>query len=363
MSEKLLESDFLTVNIASIINQNQQDKTEQPSALDAGKENEADNANLTKNDSFIAWGEELKNRLDNNKKSSPESRLTDYDIETKFFREFFSAKWDDDQCAKQLELIGEPLRKAIKVLGFNESINPILAFINLPYVKNKLIKTKLLNINTFKAIYNAVADKLIADSEFLAVRNYNIIYCTDLYKKSASEMEKYLKIQKDILHPNAKSYDAETIIKNRRVFLQQPGKVSDSGVMSKAGKKVGNVKQQKYAKTTDEDATLNSLATIQTIYHGITGDDLNLKKIVDNKTLRDIASKIKGAAQVFAVLQYLSMSTGNEKARQALNNNKFTNISARDLTSATKVVTSNISKLHFSKSDIDALVGLLLDNL
>ena len=88
-------------------------------------------------------------------------------------------------------------------------------------MQQELIKPGLLNINTFKAIYNAVAKNLVADSEFFAESksNYNIIYCKDLYSKPAVEMEEYLKLQSEILSPDARSYTARDVIKNKKIFL------------------------------------------------------------------------------------------------------------------------------------------------
>jgi hypothetical protein len=222
MSEKLLEADFLTVDLKSTFSRQMSDEGSASDELAATQiEIEAPENSSPQRQTSFDWGKELKNRLESNRKMSSEARQSEYEIETKFFKEFFSANWDPD-CAKQLMLMGEPLRKALKVLGFDKRVNPILGFISIKYVQEKLIKTKLLNVNTFKAIYNAVAKKLVADSEFLKANDYNIIYCQDLYKKPLTDIEKYLKAQSTILKTSLDTYTADRQLFNKKVFVYIP---------------------------------------------------------------------------------------------------------------------------------------------
>ena len=96
---------------------------------------------------------------------------------------------NDLTFAKKLLALGEPFEKACKVLGYNitneNGGNPLLAFV----IKQKhLVDSGAINANTFKALYNAVAKHLVADSEFFKPNDYNIIYCKNLYKKTRNRL-------------------------------------------------------------------------------------------------------------------------------------------------------------------------------
>ena len=226
MSEKLFEADFLRVDLRSILSSRQPATMETETTTDevsSGAETNDKPGSTVKNTAASAtitdWGEELKNRLKANRELSREARLPEFEIESKFFKEYFEANWKDPAVVKQLMLLGEPLKKALKVLGFSRKLNPILAFLKTKFAQ-ELLKTKLLNINTFKAIYNAVAKRLVADSQFVAENDYNIIYCRDLYTKSPSEMIEYLETQQSILSPTASKYTAKDLLRNRKIFLK-----------------------------------------------------------------------------------------------------------------------------------------------
>ena len=366
MSKTLLESDFLAVDLGSMFKRQKSTNNRAESELaatpvdsEAPSTTQAQNQKMT----FIEWGEELKNRLAENRAMDRESRLNDYDIETKFFKEFFSSKWDAE-CAKQLMLMGEPLRKALKDLEFDPRVNPILKFLTLDYVQENLIKTKLLNINTFKAIYYAVANELIADSEFFVASDYNIIYCRDLYKKSSEAIKEYLKLQKKILSPSAKVYTKEDQEKNRKIFLVSTEESSmDKTKRTKSGKQIKSLTVVPLVLSVkNPKVMLNSIDTVQKLLGG-TKTSSKHSEVASSTALNNLAEQIKEPAEVYAVLQYLSMFTGSKKASQALSNTKLKGISMQDVTKATTKVSGIISQVQFSKSDLEAFVDLLIDNL
>ena len=211
MSNRLLESDFLTVNLSSIT-RNQQNSTNQAQQAVA-----ANSANVSNPNAVTDWAEELKKRLADNSALGAEARESDFAVKNKFVKDYFTANWEAG-CAKQLELMGSPLKKAIEVLGFNPKANPILGFITNEFVIDNLIKTKLLNANTFRAIYNAVANKYTARTQFFKANTYNVIYCQDLYTKPLTDIEEYLKAQSKVLQPSG-GYSKNDIQLNRKIFF------------------------------------------------------------------------------------------------------------------------------------------------
>ena len=187
MPKTLLESDFLTIDLRSFYSDaSAQDEAEEQPSEDTTQQPNADEV---------------------------EQKLLDI---TK-----------DPALVKKLLDLGEPFKTACKKLGYKvkqeNGSNPILAFVLQSYVQERLITPGLLNRNTFKAIYNAVAKNLVADSEFFSTNNYNIIYCQDLYRKTASEMESYLKEQSQILTTSASSYSSKVQTANKKAFIHISG--------------------------------------------------------------------------------------------------------------------------------------------
>ena len=205
---KLFESDFQTVDIKSLFNNQKELKSETDSNVNA-----EDNQGAAPK-SLEDWEALLDTQIKKNRSLGHEAREPEHVVETKIFEDFFKSNWDAE-CARQLLSIGDLLRKAIKVLGFDET-NPILAFISNNYVKENIIRPGLLNSSTFKAIYEAVSENLVADSEFFRPNNYNIIYCKDLYTKTSKEILEYLKLQKKILMIHDNKYRAEDVRNNKK---------------------------------------------------------------------------------------------------------------------------------------------------
>ena len=367
MSERLLEADFLTINLKAIkqktaTNNNATPTNEQPTTKTAETNNDVTATqaqDLPAKEDWIAWGEVLKKRLEDNKNMSPEARKTDYEIETEFFEEFFTTNWDDT-CAKQLLTIckplrsGEPLRRAFKVLGFNERVNPILGFLILPEVK-ELLREKLLNINSFKAIFNAVAKKLIAHSEFFEANSYNIIYCKDLYTKTPKEMEAYLTLQSKILKVSASTYSVDIQTKNKKVFLYI--ETISELEPSKRAKKINE--PGTVAVETVEGAILNSLDLAQAINGAKEVERVPLDTVGQDKIINQVKDS---PAKIFATLLSLSLSTDNEKARKALSNALFNGLGATKVAEATQWLAANkiIAKGQLQDSDANNLVDKLL---
>lgn len=359
MSEKLFEADFLTVNLRSAVNNQVDTGTEMPNNnASAAQQETANSAEV------IDWKKELNRRLDANNAKSSDAKQSAFEIESKFFKEFFSANWDEES-AKQLMLLGEPLKKVFKVLGFDPMRNPIYKFLTLTYVKDELLKTKLLNVNTFKAIYNAVAQKLIADSEFFTYNKYNIIYCKDLYKRSPEEMLEYLKLQNEIIPRTEKKYTLDMQEKNRRVFidamLAEKNPIRRAEILSTdAARQDKKIKLQAM-----KSAKLNSIDMAEAIKTHWTnsGSGSRDKSHLSSKGQANLASKINTPAQILAAIQFLSMTTDSTEAKKALSNERLGSVSTKNLVKATSAIAEIMPKGALQKSDADALVGILLSKL
>lgn len=357
MSKQLLESDFLTVNLGSVLkSQTQANVSKATSDSRAATVAKQTSSQRSESRNISDWSKELERRLASNKSKSAETREADYAIETEFFNEYFNKHWDT-ACAKQLMLIGEPLKKAIKVLGFDARVNPILAFLLDDFVKSALIRTKLLNASTFKAIYNAVAKKLIADSQFLKANIYNIIYCPDLYKKPVSEMIEYLTLQSRTLPTDSSKYTQAHLDRNKRVFL----------VLPEATEKVfsNRLKQIQSADVTSksvQNMKLNSLDTVKELINAFAGSSNRgrSKVAMGASSQKELAQKLNTPEKKLAAIQFLSITTDSAEARKALNSKKFSGVSLQQLKNATVQIAKYMPSGSLTTKAADSLVSILM---
>lgn len=345
MANILLESDFLTVDLNALINKN--------NAKTNDSRVQVDFSSYTSKD----WENELTSRLEANRKLDPEARESDYKIESEFFNDYFNAKWEPD-VARQLLSLGEPLKKAIKVLGFNEKTNPILAFISDSFVIDQLLKTKLLNESTFKAVYNAVAKKYIAQSQFLASNDYNILYCPDLYKKSANEMQEYIKLQNNILRATAPKYTQELLNINKKIFLDLP-----AATESIFSARLEQVKATDVSMLSVKDLGLNDIKLAKALSSKLLGID-NKNDELENDTADESAQqlvKLDTPAKKLAAIQYISLTKNNAKAKEALKNSSFANVSNNELLIATADLAGNMAlKRALASKNTDAIINAII---
>jgi len=353
MSEKLFESDFLTVNLQSILNNakvasnNTVDKNEATKSEQPAKSTEA----AKKYPANYDWAKDLKARLDANRNLDQESRESEYTIKKQFWNEYFNAVFGSAN-AELLKQLGDQLQNDITVLGFKKAGNPILAFLSLPYVQKELLQTKLLNSNTYKAIHNAIAKKQIAHSEFFRVSNYNIIYCKDLYTKSVTEISTYLDYQKKVLVATDGKYTVETQNKNKRIFLQ---------ILKNASiEKINSIPESKLASVSTKSASvlLNDISLVHKLIGDNTAPIKNQGKT--SVCINTLASKLKTPEHAFATIQYLSIANGIKEARAALSHKGFSNISAANLKEATALVSTIFSNETLSNEEAKELVSILV---
>jgi hypothetical protein len=359
MSQKLFESDFLTTDITAMFKKAQDNKDTDSKDPSSAKEAEGEIATTSEPEQKpgkIDWETELKKRIDDNKSLDKAAQVPEYEIESKFFNEYFTANWESEYV-KPLILLGEPLRKIIKTLGFGKKTNPIVGFLTLKYVKENLLGPGLINSNTFKALFNAVAKKLVADSEFLRVSDYNIIYCKALYKKTAAEIEEYLALQKDILKPTASVYTQENQLRNKKVFIYLNSiKEKDNEKRALEIKGLSNVKLPSV-----KNATLNDIK----LARKISGEAVeNVSELSSQEQIK-VADKLKTISQIFAAIQYLSINTKSTKAQRALATEHFKSLSTDQILKATAwLATQDIMpRVQLKTEQADALVEILLGKL
>lgn len=354
MSKTLLEANFQTINLKTIYNRLTNVNTEE----DQPKADTSAVTDTSLPNSISECGEVLKARLDANNKLSPEARQESYKIESVFFKEFFNKFWDTE-CANQLFLIGDNLRKILKGIGFNAKTNPILAFILQNGVQERLLKTKLLNVDTFKVISSAFVSKKIAHGQFMQERSYNIIYCADLYRKPLKEMEEYIKLQHEILVASGSSlkYSAAIINKNRMVFYAVPG-INEPDINKRVAA-LEKVPVDKLPKA--ENATLNSIASAKAIDEKLGGVSHETKvTTLASSDITALADKLDTNPKRLAAIMSLSITTNNDEAKAAAVSKKFKGITTDELRQATIEIAPIMPKGQLSKSSTSVLINALL---
>jgi hypothetical protein len=354
-------AEFLTVNLSSILkNQKHFDDYEATGQSKTAQKQEKDLSQISD------WAKELKSRLAENQALDANNRKSDYEIETEFFEDYFSngdAAWDEN-CTELLLALGDPLRKAIKILGFNRNINPILGFITDDFVIRNLLITKLLNVNTFKAVYNAVSKKLVADSEFFNANDYNIIFCQDLYRRSAAEILEYLTIQKSILSPSAATYTKADQDRNKKTFFYLPNiKELDP---EKRAKEILSLQSSIALPAADEVSTkLNSLEVIHSL-RGTNNSNNVANKNTDKGSSKSstLARKVGDTpASILAAIQYISATSNMPEAVKALKHEAFKKVSMDALITVSASVNKIMKEAELPNTEIKTFIALLLGRL
>lgn len=384
MSEILHESDFINVDIKSMINKyrngNNSAAHDEVAATQETKNTSQEKAQTTN----TKWETELAIRLNKNKKLGQDARESDVAIELKFFNDFYTAVWGKS-LAKNLMQIGEPLRTIFKKMVFDKDVslvsNPIYNFLNLDYVKKELLATNLINVNTFKGIFNAYAKNLLIYDNLNKVVAHDIIYCRDLYKNSAEDIKSYLNVQHDILSAKKKPSNGESIeTVNRKIFLEVPTVDYNDLDISKVNNIIGELTLDKIPSTIDTEAKLNSIAVINSlksmlgpsIEHKV-GEVENNKK--SNKTdspiqkhlgpegRKDFVDTLNSPAEILAAIQHFSLVSNSDTARKAMLDPIFKSISTEELIQASLRLPKEVTSARLMNKDASALVAMLMDKI
>ena len=320
----------------------------------------ADNQDLN---NITDWDAEYTRRVDENAQMDKESRISMYDLENKFFKDFYTAEWKDEDLVVKLVKLGEDLRVIFKTLGFNKN-NPIYSFFKQDYVIKELLLTNRINPITFTALYDAIAEKLIADSEFMTKNDYNLIYCRALYDYKPADMLAYFKIQKRSLPTNKSSYSKEMQASNRRALYAVPDLVEKD-----PDKRIAAIKRlplHKIPYADDKGTTLNSVTVAGslvgiTIDHDTAGEKSNAN--LDSRGRQSLIAKLDSLEKKFAAIQYVFMSTGNAQAQKALKSSEFHGIDSVAVAKATIEIADDLPKGKLSANHATNLVREIMDSI
>ena len=367
MPTTLLEADFLTFDLKSIINRtNSSTQTDEPVSAEqpSGAGNESSDAAkkaTQKKSPTFDWAGDLNRRLEDNNKLSPESRETVDAIEKRFWYEFFTSNWQADIAKYLDDELGDRLKKDIKALGFTKKTNVIISFLKLPYVQKTLLQTKLLNSSTYKALRLAIAKRLMPESEFTKVSDYNIIYCADLYTKRPAIIEAYLDQQNKIIGHDSGSITQETQIRNKRAFFKV-GNLSGKSLEDLVNAQL-NAPVERLPSARGKNTRLNDIKVVE----GITKEKSHVAArgpaSIDSGALATLAGKLTSPEHIFAACQFFAMTANNKKASEALKEPKLANVSISKLTNATAAISKVFSNKNIKERDINGFIEAMLANL
>lgn len=364
---------FIDVDLQSIIASAKNDPKKQAGdeaeqAAAPGQETETDikSPDAKEFPSNFDWGAEYDKRIADNRNLSRDARVPEDALIKQFFVDFFTHKnsvWSDAE-AKQLLAI-PALHKAIKILGFNVQENPLLAFIQLEYVRKNIIGVGLLNNNTYKAIHTAIVKKLVPDSEFYHASAYNVLYCRNLYKKTPAVMIEYLTAQKSILNILENKITAAAQMANRRAFLQVS---KPTGSLDAQVKQQQEIPDDKLPSMMAADAILNDLDLVYAVA-GKKRTGKNDKEEVTAKSKKglELLAQLNTPALILAALQYISMTTSNKDALNAIKiasqTEPLSSVKAHELLSATVRAAKILQTVSISSSESSQFVALLLQKI
>lgn len=374
MSERLLESDYFTVDLRALFGKKDEEEPEETTnnTDEAGAEGDsaADNGGAEETEggekapkekkpkaAKIDWAKELERRIAENEALDPETRESEGAIENKFWEDYFAdPQWDPDvaRIASSIKLF----RKDIKALGFDPKKNAILCFFlkNKTAIKN-LIKPGLIDSSKYTVLHNALSKpRAVADSEFMRANKYNIIYCPDLYTKHAKDMETYLNLQKISLPTNASFYSEETQERNIRIFL----KVGQKDVTKASAKlnKISDIETIFKKAGVDVDSVMNSSNGT-----GAGGNGGKGNSKITRSDLLNIISKLT-VPQAQAALQYISMTTNNKEVNKAMQNGFAVRMpKAEEIMTASFVIAKLFKGSTFSASEAIELAEKLLERI
>ena len=372
MIKKLFESNFPTLNIGALFQAQQAPSDENENEKNHNQESKTGNQKKQ----ISNWGQELKDRKKRNDSLNSEARKKTYEVEVEFFKEFYNEFWDPEN-AEQLLSIGTDLMQAFKVLGFDRNTNVIYWFLTLDYVKTNLLKTKLINKDTFKAIYNAVADKLIADSEFTANDNsYNLLFCRDWYKRTSKEMLEYLELQNNIIKRSDSIYTKEVKNNNKRVFLSIVN-TQESELEAQAKEVLSKTEGKALPSVQEPGIKLNNIELADAISKQLgfvnSSEEANKSNITKDSTAeiigvreqQQLIKKLNTDPLKLAAIQYLSISTASKQARAVIKNPdilRVFKVETNELLLATIKIAEFMPKSKITAEVADEIIKVLVKN-
>ena len=342
MSQTLLESDYLLINLSKF-----NKKTSPTDEPGQGEEASGEPA---------SQGTDKPTKRGGNGTSKPRAKKVDWSKEREsrfgtggepdnaFWEEFFTTEFKDPNVAKALLGI-DKLRDDILLLGFTKQKNALLAFLHLNYIQKNVIQAGLLTKGAYMAVRNTYAKKLIAASELTAINDYNIVFCVDLFRKTPTEIQEYLKAQSLILKPNVRVYTEDTQDLNKSIFLTAGDKATNKpsatlkklSVINKAISSAGDGDIDISSEDTGAEETSKANET--------ESKSANMYGLLPSLTTKEAT---------MVTMQYLFMSTAAKAAKQALDKAvKATQLPSSDkLQAALSVLAPKLSTLRVDKNQI-----------
>ncbi len=339
----IVQPKFKTTNINNL--KNQQATAAQNDATEFDN-TENFNTNSYKGEKYpktLNWQQELSDRLEANRRVTPDLQKPISEVEKKFWIDCFVSLWPEELCP-YLDSLGEYFKEDLLKWGFSKNINPMVAFLDQGYVQNKLLKTKKLNKNSYKALHNVILNKCFALKEFAKSNDYNILYSPALYEKSPADIYKYFLMQKYILDPNTSQYSQKTQHLNKRIFIQM---LKNSSLeVSKAVGQISKIAEDKVSKVSVKtSAKLNNLDLITEYLKQLGTESREAAKpaTASDDEIYDIVSDIKKAEDAAALITFIAGKTTTQK--DALKVANFANKVFKDIPANVGALSDIIVKL------------------
>jgi hypothetical protein len=136
-------------------------------------------------------------------------------------------------------------------------------------------------------------------------------------------------------------------------------KLSDGNKNAKNGSEIasaGNVHSAHGQTVSNQAGANNSGGT------GATGQQTDAQHY-SAASLNKLASRLKTVSEAFAFIQYLSMSTNNEKAKDAVSDKRFGQVKIAQLKQSIKTIAPYTDGLRLSDENVEALVDIILGRL
>lgn len=346
---KLLEADYLYVDINKLLNK-------KPIAANEPTIQKTPAVPLDKNTN---WAAELAKRISENRTKSPETRIDEFNIESDFFKEFYSVFWTAAAVEKLMDL-GKPLKDLIKLLGYTEAKNPILAFLSKKTIIQEFLIPGLINSTTFKALYEAIRLRIIASSEFRRLSDYNLIYCKDFYaNNNLANMIGYLKLQGNILKPSAKEYAFSDQVKNKKIFInfsnikeQEP---------TKRIIELQKIEDKKLPSMRSNSTKLNSLQLAMSLAAVWDDSPPPSRSLEPDKKTGLILDQFNKEASKFTLEDYAAtaqyfITSGNLRVKSILESPKLSSLTIGDILTSTEKIKKIFANVTVTPADLNLIL-------
>jgi hypothetical protein len=353
MSKILLENNiFITADLKALTTRVPKTftPTEDTSSFEVKKQ-------LSKN---LNWKQELEDRLNANRAVTQDLKKSPTQIKEEFWKDCFTTLWPED-IYEYLNSLGDLFKQDLLTWGFIKQKNPMVAFLNQKFVQNKLLKTKKLNINTYKALHNAIVKKLISFEEYFKNNNYNLLYCIALYDLLPADIYKYLTLQAKVLSSTLGSYDIKTQLKNKQIFMKV--EALSTLEISKGVQKQLKIPNKTIAAVKLSDMELNSLEFVQEILKQLGVNESNPKNPKKQEATDDdvsaIAAKLTGVPEAYALLIYLSGATESAEVAKFMADHQDILQNCKIPTKAVKEISKILKNKTLSTRKIDSLLNFI----